>query len=168
MQTGGRCMSETSLSEPVRVGAQSWLGFEELPVGGLFETAGRTVTEADVVAFATLTGDMHPAHVDAEWAARGQFGGRIAHGLLVLSYAIGLMGLDPDRVVALRRVDRAVFKRPVRLGDTVRVRGRLAKVRELTDELGQVRADIRIANQLDRTVVAASLDVLWRRAPGKA
>ena len=85
--------------------------------------AGRTVTEADIVAFAALTGDTHPQHTDAEWAAGSRFGEQIAHGLLVLSSAAGLMPFDPDRVVALRKVGDAVFKQPVLIGDTVHVEG---------------------------------------------
>ena len=91
---------------------------------------GRTVTEADVVAFAALTGDCHPQHTDAEWAASSPFGERIATGMLVLSCAGGLVPFDPERVVALRRVGDVVFKRPVRFGDTLRVSG---KMLELSD-----------------------------------
>ena len=78
---------------------------------------GRTVTEADVTAFAGLTGDFHPQHVDAEWAAQSPFGERIAHGLLVLSLAAGMVDFDPEEVIALRRVRDVVFKRPVKLGE---------------------------------------------------
>ncbi len=73
----------------------------------------RTITESDIVSFAAMTGDWHPQHVDAEWAAESRFGERIAHGMLVLSYSIGLMGFDPERVVALRGIDSLTFKRPV-------------------------------------------------------
>ena len=160
-------MQATSRSDTVgRVGAGAWARFEELAVGHRFETRGRTITEADVVAFGTLTGDLHPAHMDAEWAERGQFRGRIAHGLLALSYSIGLLGMDPEQVVALRRVGSAVFKRPVRLGDTIRARGRIVELRPLTDAVGQVRVDLKIVNQHDRTAILAELDVLWRRSAG--
>ena len=84
--------------------------------------AGGTITEADLVSFAALTGDWHPQHADAEWAAAGRFGERVAHGMLVLSYAVGLVPFDPERVVALRGLDSVTFKRPVRIGDTIRVR----------------------------------------------
>ena len=65
---------------------------------------GRTITEADVVAFANLTGDHHPQHTDAPLGRQGPFGERIAHGMLVLSYAVGLVDFDPERIVALRRI----------------------------------------------------------------
>src|SRR5205085_10637029 len=112
------------------------LDFEELEPGAAFVTRGRTITEADVVAFATLTGDLHPQHVDAAWAAESRFGRRIAHGMLVMSYAVGLVPLDPDRVVALRRVRDAVFKRPVAIGDTIHVEGEVERLVPLDDELG--------------------------------
>ena len=83
-----------------------WAPFEALELGQEFTTRGRTVTEADVVGFASLTGDWHPQHADAEWAASSPFGERIAHGMLVVSLAAGLVPFDPGRVVALRRVCR--------------------------------------------------------------
>src|ERR687892_820757 len=95
----------------------------ELTPGARLTSRARTITEADLVSFAALTGDWHPQHCDAEWAARSRFGERIAHGLLVLSYAAGLVPFDPDRVVALRKVGDAVFKHPVMIGDTVHVEG---------------------------------------------
>ena len=137
--------------------------FEELAVGVEFETRGRTVTEADVVGFAALTGDWHPQHADAEWAASSAFGERIAHGMLVISLAVGLVPFDPDRVVALRRVGDAVFKRPVRLGDTLRVRGRVDELRPLNDDAGLVTWGWSVVNQDDRVVCRARVEVLWRR-----
>jgi acyl dehydratase len=139
------------------------LPFEELREGASFESRGRTVTESDVVAFAAQTGDWHPQHSDAEWAASRPFGERIAHGMLVLSYAVGLVQFDPDRVVALRRVADAVFKRPVRLGDTIRVAGQIASCAPAGDDTGLVTLALRVLNQHDQTVVRARVDVLWRR-----
>ena len=91
-------------------------------LGAELTTRGRTITETDLVSFSSLTGDWHPQHADAEWAANGRFGERVAHGMLVLSYALGLMPFDPERVVALRGLDSVTFKRPVRIGDTIRLR----------------------------------------------
>src|SRR4051812_30812784 len=93
--------------------------FDELTLGQSYATRGRTITEGDVASFAALTGDGHPQHTDAEWARRSPFGARVAHGMLVVSYALGLLAFDPERVLALRRVRQAVFKRPVFLGDTI-------------------------------------------------
>jgi acyl dehydratase len=94
--------------------------FGELAEGDRFATPSREVTERDILEFASLTGDSHPQHVDPEWAAGSHFGRQIAHGLLVLSFAVGLLPLEPDRVIALRRLGDAVFKQPVKIGDTLR------------------------------------------------
>lgn len=137
--------------------------FEQLAVGHEFVSRGRTVTEADVVGFSALTGDWHPQHADAQWAASSAFGERIAHGMLVVSFAVGLVAFDPERVVALRRIADATFKRPVRLGDTIRVAGAIAELRELDDATGLVGLAWKILNQDGQTVCRARVEVLWRR-----
>jgi 3-hydroxybutyryl-CoA dehydratase len=139
--------------------------FDALEVGERFQTQGRTIGEADILGFAQLTGDTHPQHTDAEWAARSRFGERIAHGLLVLSYAAGLVPFDPERVVALRRVGDAVFKLPVKIGDTVHVEGEVARTRELDDGHGLVECRWKVLNQDGKTVLRMSVEVVWRRAP---
>ena len=138
--------------------------FDELEPGASFSTVGRTLTETDVVSFAGLTGDFHPQHLDAEWARRSHFGERIAHGMLVLSAAAGLVPLDPERVLALRRISDAVLKRPVMLGDTIHVEGRLDTVREVSDEAGLAGWRWSVLNQRAELVARVSVEVLWRRA----
>jgi 3-hydroxybutyryl-CoA dehydratase len=123
--------------------------------GEKFTTRGRTVTESDVVTFAGLTGDYHPQHTDAEWAADSIFGERIAHGLLVLGLAAGLCSFDPNEVVALRRVRDAVFKRPVALGDTIRVEGQVGEV----NAAGLASITLRVMSA-DRLVSRIILDVV--------
>ena len=136
--------------------------FDALDVGQTFVTRARTVTEADVVGFASLTGDWHPQHSDAEWAADSAFGERIAHGLLVVSLAGGLVPFDPRRVIALRRIADVVFKRAVKLGDTICVHGKLAELRPVDEEAGLVTFTWTIANQHGQTVSRARVEVLWR------
>jgi acyl dehydratase len=131
-------------------------------VGDETTSPGRTITEADLVGFASLTGDWHPQHADAQWAGAGRFGERVAHGMMVLSYAVGLVAFDPERVVALRGLGSATFKRPVRIGDTIRVRSRVAEVRPLEDGHALVELDWRITNQDDRLVARARPQALWR------
>jgi 3-hydroxybutyryl-CoA dehydratase len=138
--------------------------FDDLSEGIEFETLARTITEADVVAFANLTGDRHPQHVDDVFARDSVFGERIAHGMLLLSYAVGLMPLDPFRIVALRRISDATFKAPVRLGDTIRVWTRIVRVKPLDDDFGMVGMQWKVLNQEGTTVLRARADVLWRRA----
>src|SRR4051794_34696313 len=137
--------------------------FEELTDGERFATGGRTLTEADVVLFAGLSGDTHPQHTDAEWSARSRFGERIAHGMLVLSYAVGLVPFDPERILALRSVRDAVFKRPVRLGETISADGSVLALQPLDDRAGLVTLGLRIVNGDHRLVCRASVEVLWKR-----
>src|SRR5438094_31619 len=149
--------------------------FDDLSPGQAFSTRGRTVTEADVVAFGTLTGDLHPQHVDAVWAAESPFGERIAHGMLVLSYAVGLVPLDPERVVALRRVRDVVFKRPVAIGDTIHVEGQVESLTPLDAATERAAGQLEVpadvleldANSEDDVAqVAAELDSRWGGVDG--
>ncbi|HEX8073684.1 MAG TPA: MaoC/PaaZ C-terminal domain-containing protein [Thermoleophilaceae bacterium] len=137
--------------------------FDALAEGERFVSRGRTITEADIVAFSALTGDWHPQHADAVWAASSDFGERIAHGALVLSFSLGLVDFDPDRVMALRRISNATFKAPTRIGDTIRVEGRVASLRPIDARAGLVETGWRVVNQHGRGVVVFSVDVLWRR-----
>jgi len=137
--------------------------FGEISVGDRFATDGRAVSEGDILHFAALTGDAHPQHTDPDWAAQSRFGEQIAHGLLVLSFAVGLLPLDPDRIVALRRVDHAVFKQPVKIGDSVHVEGEIVRTAEVDPEQGLVEARLRIVNDSGRLAVRANVELVWRR-----
>lgn len=140
------------------------LPFDELRVGDSFLSQVRTITEQDVMSFAQLTGDYHPQHTDFEFAARSNFGERIAHGMLVLSFAVGLVAFDPAFVAALRGLDDARFKRPVAIGDSIRVSGEFTQLTPVDDELGLARCLWNVLNQDARCCVRASVGVLWRRA----
>jgi len=139
------------------------LDFDALPAGARFRSRGRTIAEADLVSFAGLTGDFHPLHTDAEWAAESEFGGRVAHGMLLLSYCVGLAPFDPEFVLALRGFDRVAFKRPVRIGDTIRLEGEVAAKKELDGATGLVDFEWRVLNQRDELVARARPRVVWRR-----
>ncbi len=139
--------------------------FDSLAAGQTFRTRGRTIVEADVAAFSGVTGDFHPQHTDAVWAADSIFGERIAHGMLVLSCAVGLVPFDPDRVMALRRISRATFKAPVRFGDTIRAEGRVEALRPLDAGSGLVETAWRVVNQDGVAVILATIQVVWRREP---
>jgi 3-hydroxybutyryl-CoA dehydratase len=133
--------------------------------GERFVTDSRTISDEDIMSFARLTGDMHPQHTDADWAAGSRFGERIAHGLLVESCAVGLVNFDPDRVVALRRVGDAVFKLPVRIGDSVHVEGQALRTRELDDETELVEYRWKVVNQDGRMVLRMNVEVVCRQDP---
>ncbi len=87
------------------------------------ESAARTITEADIVMFASLSGDWNPIHTDAEFAKKTIFGQRIAHGLLTLSVVAGLLvrlGLTERTIVAFYGIDKLRFTKPVFIGDTIK------------------------------------------------
>jgi 3-hydroxybutyryl-CoA dehydratase len=136
--------------------------FELLSVGERFESCERTVRDTDVIVFCALTGDWHPQHCDPEWAAHSPFGERIAHGMLVLSLAVGLVPLDPERVLALRRVGDVVFKRPVHLNEVISVTGEITALRPIDERSGLVDFAWQIRNQDGALVARASVQVLWR------
>lgn len=138
----------------------------EIPETGYhLRSRERTVTAAEVEAFARLTGDLHPVHLDEEWAKSSLFEGRIAPGMLILSYSIALVELDPDRVVALRRLRDVVFKRPTRLGDKIHVDAVVTSTREVGPDLALLSLRWIVRNAAEQTLLRASIEVLWNTAP---
>lgn len=129
--------------------------FEDFEVGQTIVTAGRTVTESDVVRFAGLSGDFNQIHMDAEYAAGWMFGERIAHGLLVLSMATGLAvqtGMIEGTVLAFRELEWK-FSRSVMLGDTVHVEIEVVEMKELARlGAGNVTMKVSVLNQDDEVV----------------
>jgi acyl dehydratase len=105
------------------------LFYDDIKAGQEWESQGRTVTEADVVNFAGLSGDFNPIHTDIEFARNTPFRARIAHGILVFSFASGLaVSSPPMRTIAIREIRDWQFKDPVFIGDTIRVRSRVVEV----------------------------------------
>src|SRR6266404_4375457 len=101
----------------------SHLFFDDVEVGQVWESLGRTVTEADIVNFAGLSGDFNPIHIDHAFAQTTAFRRPIAHGLLVLSIASGLtQHCPPMRTLAFLEIRGWQFKGPVFIGDTIRGR----------------------------------------------
>lgn len=96
--------------------------FEEFQVGEKVTTQSRRVTDADIMSFAALTGDDNRIHTDAEFSRSGPFGKRIAHGLLGLSLASGLLwqtGILDSTVIAFREVNEWKFVKPVFIDDVL-------------------------------------------------
>ena len=97
------------------------LTFDEFNIGDCYESQGRTITEADVVSFAGLSGDFNPLHTDATFAAATPFGERIAHGMLVMSIATGMAnwtGIFEGTTIAL--MEQLIrYRGAVKFGDTV-------------------------------------------------
>jgi acyl dehydratase len=128
--------------------------FEDIQVGAEYVSPGRTVTEADIVIFAGLSGDYNVLHTDAEYMKASIFGERIAHGLLGLSIQHGLLdrGMPAWAGLTLEGL-RWKFKGPIRIGDTIRVRARVAGKREGDKpDRGIVTVERQVLNQRGEVV----------------
>jgi acyl dehydratase len=97
------------------------LYFEDFIIDHTRETAGRTLTETDIVLHAGQTGDFFPHHMDEEWCKTQPFGKRIAHGTLIFSIAVGLTAYPINELSMTYGYDRLRFTRPVFIGDTLKV-----------------------------------------------
>ena len=130
--------------------------WEEWDIGAEFQTASRTITEADVVNFAGISGDYNPLHIDEEFCKQTQFGTRIAHGPLVYSIAAGLLfqlHLYDDTLIAFLGFDSLKFTLPVKIGDTVRVRVEVLEKRETSKpDRGVMKRLLHVLNQRDEVV----------------
>lgn len=138
--------------------------FDELEVGARSTSRGRTITEADIVNFSAFSGDWYPLHSDKEYAASTVFGQRIAHGMLVLSVATGLISMKPGVVVAFYGVDSLRFVAPTFIGDTIRVEAELLEMRD-KGAFGVVTARQEIKNQRDEVVCTALIKVALNKKP---
>lgn len=137
--------------------------FEEFTVGTEFVTMGRTITETDIVNFAGISGDFNAIHTDAEFSKATPFGERIAHGLLGLSVATGLimqLGVMDGTVIAFTGLEWK-FKNPVKIGDTIRAVGKVKQTKEMKALGGGfVVVDLRVLNQRNETTQLGEMTVL--------
>jgi acyl dehydratase len=141
--------------------------FEDFAEGQVFMTPARTIGEAEVAQFAQLTGDFNPVHTDAVFAASTRFGTRIAHGLLGLSLVPGLvarLGVFDGTAVAVLGIEGWEYRKPIRIGDTVRVRMTVSATRPTSDGVhGVVSRSFELLNQDDEVVQAGSMPILVKR-----
>jgi acyl dehydratase len=143
--------------------------FEDFEVGDVIHTRGRTVDTADFTAFAGLTGDHYPLHIDEEFSKAGRFGTRIAHGPLTQSIAIGLVGMTGyygNGIAALLEIRSVKATLPVVSGDTIHV---VAEVLSLetgeSPRYGQLEVNYSVRNQRDEEVMVFQQLMLARRRP---
>jgi acyl dehydratase len=141
---------------------------EDLEAGQTFASAARTVTEADLVAFAGLSGDFNPIHTDAEFASNGVYGQRVVYGLLGLSIATGLLdrlGVFSGSAIAMLGINVWRFTAPVFIGDTVHLELTIVGVRPSTSkpDRGVVERRFDLRNQRGELVQTGRIDVLVRR-----
>lgn len=145
------------------------LTFEQFEIGAKYASQARTVTEADVVAFAGLSGDFNPLHTDAEFGKSTPFGERIAHGMLIVAMATGMAnwtGIFEGTTLAL--MEQVVrYKGAVKFGDTVHLEMEvLEKTPTSKPDRGVVKFAARVLNQRGEAVVDGEWTLLMKRANG--
>lgn len=134
--------------------------------GFSYTTRGRTISEADVMVHAGQTGDFYPLHIDAEEAAKSSYGQRVVHGTLTLSVAMGLKFDMGIRERLTQGYDAVRFRKPVFIGDTIRVIVTVTSVKEDSRRPGVTRITehMEVMNQRQECVLSA--DHLYVRLPG--
>lgn len=142
--------------------------FEDFENGMRIETAGKTITEADIVNFAGVSGDWNRIHLDEEFAKKTIFGRRIAHGLLTLAVTSGLitrLRLTEDSLIAFYGIDKLRFTKPVFIGDTIRA---VVEVEGKEDkgDYGVVAFKISTLNQNDEVVMVATFKTAVKKRNG--
>ena len=144
------------------------LYFEEFEIGAIMRTRGRTISEADLVQFAALTGDYNPMHTDAEYSRGSFMGERVAHGMLSLSYAIGQayqLGILERTVLGFRGLEMK-FSNPVYIGDTIHAELEVVDTKP-AHRLGGgvVTLDLRIIKQDGKIAQKGSMTLLMMSRP---
>jgi acyl dehydratase len=146
--------------------------WEDFSVGERVTSAGITITEAHVVAWAGLTMDFYPLHMDKEYAARTPFGERLVHGPLTFALSVGLMGLTgyaKDAVIAWLGVDDMRLPGPVKIGDTIKLKADVVELRETKKpDQGYARMRYDVFNQRDELVMTFDMKFLMHRRPAPA
>ena len=140
--------------------------FEDYTIDDVRTSRGRTVTEADIVNFAGLSGDFVELHTNEEFAKKSPFGRRIAHGALVFSISTGLMtqmNLVNDTVIAFYGMDKLRFTGPVFIGDTVRVVKRVAELKAKDDDRGVITFETQVLNQRNEAVIVYTDKLMVKR-----
>jgi acyl dehydratase len=141
--------------------------FEDFAVGDTVLSPGRTVDIGDISLFAGLTGDHYLLHVNEEYGKNTRFGGRIAHGPLTFSLAVGqiaLSGFLGDAIVAFLECQNMRALAPVFPGDTIRVRAEVAEAETGSKpKYGTLRLDYTVVNQKDENVMIFRMVLLARR-----
>jgi len=147
------------------------LRYTDLYVGMNFRSPGRTITDADLVGFAGLTGDFSELHTSDVYAKNSQFGRRVAHGMLGLAYAHGLMwartGELRETAIAFLGISEWKFLNPIFVGDTIFVNYQICELRESKSRPTQAIAtfDVEIVDQDGRVVQKGKKALLVSRVP---
>jgi 3-hydroxybutyryl-CoA dehydratase len=125
------------------------LAYADIKIGD-DASLSRTITEADIVNFAGITGDFNPVHVDAEYAQQSMFGERIAHGMIMAGLISAVLGMHLPGPNAIYLGQDLKFTAPVKIGDTVTV---TATVTEKRDDKRIIKLRTTVSNQKGEMVV---------------
>jgi acyl dehydratase len=137
--------------------------FDDFQMGERIVTRGRTITEADIVFFAAFSGDWNQLHTNAEYAKKGPFGERIAHGFLVLCVASGLMPLEEMAIIAFYGMDKVRFLAPTKIGDTIHIEMEVAEKQEKNEKSGVISFQNTIKNQRGENLVIFIMKLLLEK-----
>jgi 3-hydroxybutyryl-CoA dehydratase len=152
--------------------AKEYLYLDDYQVGDRMISPARTVTEADIVNFSALTGDWHPLHTDAEYAAGGPFKGRIAHGMLVLSIGLALpfrlgaySSYLPKSFIAFYGMEAVRFTAPTRIGDTIHCEVEVIEIADKGKGTGVLTVRNEIKNQRGETAATFMMKLFCGKRP---
>ncbi len=144
------------------------LYYEDFQEGQKFVSGERTITSDDIQKFAALTGDFNKLHLDQEFAKSAGFNGVVAHGLLTLSFALGLwhsLDLTNGTILAFAGLDHVSFKTPVYPGDRIHIACQFLSKRELASRAnaGLVKLKLAAINSKKEIVLEAELALIVRK-----
>jgi acyl dehydratase len=149
------------------------LYFEDYTTGEILISPARTITESDIHAYASLTGDWHPIHTDVEFAAKSPFGGRIAHGMLTLCvgssliFRLGEYVALPKSFIAFYGMDSVRFLAPVMIGDTIHCEVEIVSLEAKDDKRGIIVSKNSIKNHKGEDVCVYTTRALVGRKPNQ-
>jgi len=138
---------------------------DDFAKGDIFDTASITMTESHVVSWAGMTGDFYPLHMDAEYAAKSQFGQRLVHGPMIFAMAVGLAaqaGFAKDSVIAWLGVDNLRMVAPVFIGDTIKLRVEVKKIKSTSNPKRGIQEWLySVTNQRDELIMTFDYKMMF-------
>ncbi|WP_022884410.1 MaoC/PaaZ C-terminal domain-containing protein [Glaciibacter superstes] len=142
------------------------LHFEDLTIGDVFKSQGRTATEADLTMFSMLSGDWNPIHADAEYARTTRYGERLVHGVFGLAMITGMMGQAGwfrESAIAMTDIENWKFTKPILVGDTLHCLMEIISARRTSrGDAAVVGRRFTLVNQHDEPVQVGDIGMLLK------